>query len=93
VTTRPPVSAAIALTGAMRRTREKSNGEAIVDTETTGRSSAATASSDMIPPRHQPTSWIGAPPLSSWTAATARGITSSTQCSSPSSRSENEIGP
>ena len=52
----------------------------------------ATASRVMMPPRHQPTGWTGAPPASSDTARTAVGITSSTQCSRPSARSLNEIG-
>ena len=79
--------------GAIVRTFAKSNGLAINATERTGRSLPATARSDMIPPRHHPASWTGRPAASSLTASTAPGITSSTQCSSPSCRSLNAIGP
>ena len=81
-------------TGAIIRTRAKSNGLATMAIEASGsRRSAAAASSVMIPPRHQPTGWTAAPPWSLETARTAAGITSSTQCSRPSARSLNEIGP
>jgi hypothetical protein len=89
----PPVSDASARIGAAIRTRVKSNGLAISPTERTGRSRAAVASSAMIPPRHQPTSWMSLRPESRTTASIAFGITSSTQCSRPSARSLNEIAP
>ena len=80
--------------GAVRRLCAKSNGLAIAATDATGSvSSPATASSDMIPPRHQPTSWTGRPPASSLTVRIALGSTSRTQYSSPRSRSENAIEP
>jgi hypothetical protein len=75
-------------------TRVKSKGLATRATELTLSCAwPATASIDMIPPRHQPTSCTGAPPESSDTASTALGMTSSTQCSSPSARSFQPIGP
>ena len=52
----------------------KSNGLATSATDSTGSSgSAASASSDMIPPRHQPTSCTGRPPASSLTRRIAVG--------------------
>ena len=77
------------------RTLAKSNGDAMSEIELTGSDrSAATESSDMIPPRHQPTTCTSqSPPASLRTASIAFGITSSTQCSSPSCRSANPIGP
>ena len=80
--------------GPSRRTCSKSNGLATIATEATGRlRSAATASSVMMPPRHQPTGCTGAPPASAEATRMAVGITSSTQCSSPSARSWKPIGP
>ena len=90
---RPSVSSASWRNGCIMRTREKSNGLAIIATERTLVGSPATDSSDMIPPRHQPTTCTGRPPESSWTAAIALGMTSSTQCSRPSARSLQPIGP
>ena len=90
---RPPVSFDSRRIGANIRTCAKSNGLATIATDATGSlRSPATASRVMIPPRHQPTGWTGAPPASSDTASTAVGITSSTQCSRPSARSLKEIG-
>jgi hypothetical protein len=90
----PPVRRARRRTGANIRTWAKSNGLATIDTEASGSlRSAAAASNVMIPPRHHPIACTGAPPASSLTTATAVGITSSIQCSSPSARSENAIAP
>jgi hypothetical protein len=75
------------------RTFSKSNGLATIATERTGSSLPASASEAMIPPRHQPTTCTGSPSESSLTAATAFGITSSTQCSMPSCRSLKAIAP
>ncbi len=80
--------------GANIRTWAKSNGLATMATEETGSFwSPATASRVRIPPRHQPSGCTGAPPASSDATSTALGMTSSTQCSSPSARSEKEMGP
>ena len=94
VRTKPLVRLATGRMGAMSRTRVKSTGLATMASALTGSDrSPATASSDMIPPRHHPTSWTGAPPVSSETRRMALGSTSSTQCSRPSSRSEKPISP
>src|SRR3954462_181420 len=91
---KPFVRFATGRIGAISRTRVKSNGLATMAMALIGSAvSAAAASSAMMPPRHQPTTWTGAPPLSSETRRIAVGSTSSIQCSSPSSRSENPISP
>ena len=90
----PCVIAAIGRSGATSGTFEKSNGLATSATRLTGSAgSAARASSERIPPRHQPTSWTGRPPASSLAARIAFGTTSSIQCSSPSARSAYSISP
>ena len=58
---RPSVSSASCRIGLVMLTRVKSNGLAISATERTFCASPATASSDMIPPRHHPTSCTGRP--------------------------------
>ncbi len=88
------MSFAIRRIGAIIRTFSKSNGLATSATDAIGWSVSAAAESRVrMPPRHQPTGCTGAPPASSETTRTAVGITSSTQCSSPSARSLNEIAP
>src|SRR5439155_1132793 len=76
-TTTPLVRLAIGRSGARSRTRLKSNGLATVAIALTGSEvSPARASIDMMPPRHHPTSWTGASPLSSETRRIAVGSTS-----------------
>ena len=87
VPSRPLVTFATGRIGAMSRTCVKSNGLATIatDVDRQRRRRRRRASSDMIPPRHQPTSCTGVPPASSLTARIALGMMSSTQCSRPRS--------